>query len=155
MIWIVDFKKSAILMFSYSDPHWNSKSIPCLLVPKFFWFYMLLIWFLARLRNRKILKEVQRLGIWNLSNHWIVFNLSGILKPDECMDRVRLKTPFLKFQVNNTIHFYTVPTTSSLHYIVLFTFCSFSYSGVCSNLVLSIYDVIVNQKKFQWRRKVV
>ena len=42
---------------------------------------------------------------------------------------------------------------SSLHYIVLITFCSFSYSGVCSNRVLSIYDVIVNQKKFQWKRK--
>ena len=45
--------------------------------------------------------------------------------------------------------------SSSHHYIIFLSFCSFSYSGVCSDrLRLSIYDVIVDQKKFQWRWKV-
>ena len=33
--------------------------------------------------------------------------------------------------------------TSSLHYVIFLSFCSFSYSGVCSDrLKLSIYDVV-------------
>ena len=48
-------------------------------------------------------------------------------------------------------------SSSSLHYILFCSFHSYSYCGVCSDRLLSncfsIYEVIVNQKKFQWRMK--
>ena len=37
-------------------------------------------------------------------------------------------------------HLYQIWGVSSLHYIVVFSFYSFSYSGVCSNRVLSVGD---------------
>ena len=43
---------------------------------------------------------------------------------------------------------------SSLHCNISLSFCSFLYNGVYFNrLKLSVNDVIVNQKRFQWRRK--
>ena len=49
----------------------------------------------------------------------------------------------------NPKHESSVGRVSSLHYVVLLSFCSFSYSGVCFNrLELSIYDVIVGQKSY-------
>ena len=41
---------------------------------------------------------------------------------------------------------------SSLHNNIFLSFCSFSYSGACSDLLeLPIHDVINVHKKFQWR----
>ena len=42
------------------------------------------------------------------------------------------------------------PKHNSLHWIIFFSFCSFSYSGVYYNILkLSVSDIIVCQKKFQ------
>ena len=63
-----------------------------------------------------------------------------------CM-AVNTKQPVYKefqFSTLNKETFVTKFCISSLHYVIFFSFCSFSYSGVCSDqLKLSFYDIIV------------
>ena len=47
---------------------------------------------------------------------------------------------------------FNLERVSSLHWISSLSFCSYLYSGVCFNgLKLSVSDLIVSQKRVQWR----